>query len=44
VPGLLDITTVADGNFFAVRTADLGFVFAARDNPVLPGYAEIGRR
>jgi hypothetical protein len=44
VPGLVTITTALDGNFFAMRSADLGFVFAARNNPTHPGYVEIGRR
>ncbi|TFZ04033.1 hypothetical protein [Ramlibacter humi] len=44
VPGLLGINTAADGLFFAMRSADMVFVFAGLDNLVHPGYVEIGKR
>jgi len=43
-PGLLVVTTAADGTFFTMQTTNLGVVFAARGNTVHPGYAEIGKR
>ena len=44
IPGLLVLRTATDGNFFSMRTTDLGFVFAAANNPVHPGYVEIGKK
>lgn len=41
---LVRINTTVAGNFFAIRSPEIAMVLAARDNPVAPGYAAIGRR
>jgi hypothetical protein len=40
---VVNITTVASGNFFATRTSEIGVVVAARNNGVAAGFMAIGK-
>ncbi|GAB3661218.1 hypothetical protein [Ramlibacter alkalitolerans] len=42
--GLMLGANDTDGVVFTMQFARLGAVFAARNNPVSPGYIEIGRK
>lgn len=42
--GLVGITSVGDGNFFAMANSSFFTLIAARGNPTWPGYVELGKR
>lgn len=44
IPGLRSIVTAAAGNFFAVRSTEIGAVVATRSSALAPGFVAIGRK
>jgi hypothetical protein len=44
VPAILSITTASSGNFFAIRSSELGVVVSERNGTAAPGFMAIGRK